>query len=396
MGLISYISTSIDTSMIGYVEDVFNNIADPIRALLNSMAVLALMFLALNHIFQFRPVNVAVYFSWFLRFILIYTIATFWVNFEGIYNIFIELPADYSKLLIKSSLMNIKTVSTDVLDPARITDSATAMDEFTHALTWISSKFLQDVSIFAIGDSIRNVFIGALILIIAAVFTAIATVVLAFAKIGFAVAMSLAPLAIVLMMMEQTKHYFDSWLRFLVGFVVLPILVSALMSIILYVAGDVLAQSGASAAHKDRFFAFIFILVAALVLLSQLPTMASTLASSSVAVVGASAASVRSLMNNTSQIQRMGMRARDSFGVANGARKAGATPFGIAKSAISGFRQSAGLRQARRDDRLAERIQGAGGEKKAPRRYHEGSDSPSARYASRGGDTPEQQNLNRS
>lgn len=396
MGLISYISTSIDTTMIGYVEDVFNNIAGPIRVLLNSMAVLALMFLALNHILQFKTVSLAVYFSWFLRFILIYTIATFWVNFEGIYNIFVELPEDYSKLLIKSSMMNIRTISTDVLDPARITDSATAMDEFTHALTWISSKFLQDVSIFNIGESIKNVFIGALILIIAGVFTAIAAVVLAFAKIGFAVAMSLAPLAIVLMMMEQTKHYFDSWLRFLVGFVVLPILVSALMSIILYVAGEVLASSGASVAHKDRFFAFVFMLVAALVLLSQLPTLASTLASSSVAVVGASAANARNLMNNASKIHRLGQRARDSAGVAINAHKAGASPFGIAKSAISGFRQSAMLRQARRDDRLADRIQGAGGEKKAPRRYFESSGSPSDRHASSSNDTPEMQNLNRS
>lgn len=392
MGLITYISTSIDQTMIGYVEDVFNNIAAPMRILLNSMAILALLFLALNHILQFKTVSMAVYFSWFLRFILIYSVGTFWVNFEGIYNIFVELPSDYSTLLIKSSLSNIKTISTEILDPARIKDSATAMDEFTHALTWISSKYLSDVSIFDIGGSIKNVFLGALILIIAGIFTAIAAVVLAFAKIGFAVAMCLAPLAIVLLMMEQTKQYFDSWLRFLVGFVVLPILVTALMSIILYVAGEILASSGASAEHKDRFFAFIFIMAAALILLSQLPTMASTLASSSVAVVGASAASARSMMRNSSRLHSLGQRARDGVGVANSARKAGASPSGIAMSAISGFRQSAGLRQARRDDRLADRIKGAGGEKKAPRRYHEGSSSAQAPSRS---DTPEQQNLNR-
>jgi type IV secretion system protein VirB6 len=61
-------------------------------------------------------------------------------------------------------------------------------------------------------------------------------------------------------------------------------------------------------------------------------------------------------------------------------------------SAISGFRQSAGLRQARRDDRLADRMKGTGGEKKAPRRHHEGN---SAARTPASTDTPEQQNLNR-
>lgn len=376
MGLISQISQAIDSTLIGYVEDIFNSIASPMRALLNSMAVLALMFIALNHILQFKVVSMAVYFSWFLRFILIYTFATFWVNFEGIYNIFVELPNDYSKLLIKTSLMNVKTISTDVLDPAKVTDTASAIDEFTHALTWISSKFLQDVSIFNIGNSIKNVFIGALILIIAAIFTAIAAVVLTFAKIGFAVAMSLAPLAIILLMMEQTKQFFDSWLRFLVGFVVLPILVTALMSIILYVAGEILASSGASGEHKDRFFAFIFIMAAALVMLSQLPTMAHALSSSSVAVVGASAASAAKIMNNASTTYKLGQRVRGGAEVANATRKTGASPAVIFKSAISGFRQSAGEREKRRDARMADRMPGV-----------------PARHAA--GGSPEQQNLNR-
>lgn len=395
MGLVSTITHGIDTTLIGYVEDIFNNIASPMRVLLNSMAVLALMFIALNHILQFKTVSMAVYFAWFLRFILIYSIATFWVNFEGIYNIFVELPEDYSKLLIISALKNVKTLSVDVLDPSKITDSASAIDEFTHALTWISGKFMGDVSIFHIGKSIKNVFIGALILIIAAIFTAIAAVVLAFAKIGFAVAMSLAPLAIVLLMMEQTKHFFDSWLRFLVGFVVLPILVTSLMSIILYVAGDILAASGASSKHKDEFFAFVFIMAAALVMLSQLPTMAATLASSSVAVVGASAASARSLMNNASKTYNLGQRARDAGGVASSARSAGAGKVRTAVSAISGFRQSAALRQARRDDRLAGRIKGPSGDKVAPRRYHSNTGGSASDGGGGDGDSAEQQNFNR-
>ncbi len=415
MGLVEQLGTTIDTSLVDYAQTVFTGVSAPIRLLLNSMALLGLMFVALNHILQFRSVNYSIYFHWLLRYLLIYAFATMWVNFQGIYNIFMEVPNDYSALMLKAVSLHISMAGTaigaNMIDPSLIHDTYSAMDEFGHCIVWVAYDFLRDTTISDVGKSIENVFLGALVLIIGGIFLAACSIIVIVAKVGFAVAVSLAPLAIIMLMMEQTKHHFESWLRFTIGFVVVPLLTAALMTVVLYVAGEVLAASGYTAQDKDKIFGFLFIMIAALVLLFQLPTMASTLASASVAAVGAGAAfaaksmitrNAMSMYSKAATTYRMGQRARDVAGVARSAHKAGASPIGAAWAGISGFRQSAAMRNDRRDRRMAARMAGPEGQNtSAPRRYqgNSGGGSSGDSTGSGGGsgstESPEQQNLNR-
>lgn len=173
-------------------------------------------------------------------------------------------------------------------------------------------------------------------------------------------------------MMDQTKQHFENWMRFAIGFVIIPLLTSALMALLLHVAADTLATSGASSLDKEKFFGFVFMMVAALVLLAHIPTMAGTLAASSVAVVGSSLASSQRMMNGVNRLNRAakspmgaakraysaGQRLRDAAGIASAARKDGVSRPRAAWAAISGMRQSAMARQSRRDDRMTGRMPG--------------------------------------
>ncbi|MCJ9719981.1 type IV secretion system protein [Agrobacterium sp. SHOUNA12C] len=402
MGLVEQIGTTIDTSLVDYAQTVFTGVSGPITLLLNSMALIGLMFIALNHILQFSSVNYSMYFHWLLRYLLVYAFATMWANFQGIYTIFMEVPNDYSALMLKAVALHISmagtAIGTNMIDPSLIHDTYSAMDEFGHCIVWIAYDFLRDTSLSNIGKSIENVFLGALILCIGGFFLAACSIIIIVAKVGFAVAISLAPLAIIMLMMEQTKHHFESWLRFTIGFVVVPLLTAALMAVVLYVAGEVLAGSGYTAHDKDKIFGFLFIMIAALVLLFQLPTMASTLASASVAAVGGGAA-VRaySMTKNTmSSAYSKGQRGRDAVGVMRQARKSGASIGQSVNSGFSAFRQSAAMRNDRRDRRLAGRISGPENKStSAPRRYQGSGGGASGGSSGGGQDTPEQQNLNR-
>lgn len=379
MGIISDIAHTIDTTLIDYVQTVYDSVAEPIRILLGAVALVALLFIAVNHVIQFRPVNYSMYLQWGLRYILIYAFATMWVNFQGIYTLLMEVPNDYATLMLRSVALTIQTVDTRVLDPARITDVYSAMDEFAHAIIWIAHEFLRDISIFHIGKSLRNIFTGALILIIGGIFTAASAIIILIGKIGFALAISLAPLAIIMLMTPQTKQHFESWTRFTIGFVVIPLLTSGLMTIVLFVASQVLATSGASTGDKTLYFGFLFIMIAALVLLYMLPTMASTLASASVAAVGAGATFAAASMARGAARSAMsgGQRLRDGASAAKQARSAGASPVKAASSAINAMRQSAHIRQQRRDDRLAKRIVGQKQMKSDGRGAASGGDSSS-------------------
>jgi type IV secretion system protein VirB6 len=390
MGLIEQVGTSIDTSLVNYVQTIYIGVYGPIATLLNSMAVLALMFMAVNHLIQFRAINYSIYLHWFLRYIILYFIVTMWMYFQDIYNLFVQIPGDYAALMVKAVASGMKIsmagtkIGANIIDPSRITDVYSGMDEFGHAMVWIAKDFIRDTSINNIGRSLRNVFLGVLILATGGFFLAAGAIIILVAKVGFMVAISLAPLATVMLMMDQTKHHFESWVRFAVGFAVVPLLTTALMTVVLYLAGQVLAQSGYTVNNKYAIFDFMFIMIAALVLLFQLPTMASTLASASVAAVGGGAAmaaksmvtnkissAAKTVMGGGKSLYHGGQRLRDMAGLAIDARKAGASPGRQVLAAISGFRQSAVMRNARRDERLAGRLRGPQSERKsAPNRYY--------------------------
>ncbi|CDX20942.1 putative transmembrane conjugal transfer protein [Mesorhizobium plurifarium] len=313
------------------------------------MALVALLFIAINHLIQFRTISYSVYLHWALRYILIYSFATMWANFEGVYSMLIDVPNNYAGIMMHAAKTQINSVDPDLLDPERISDTASAMDEFAHAVMNLSGRYINDFSIWHVGRSLRSVFIGVLFIIVGGFFTAACAIIVMIAKIGFAVSISLAPLAIIMLMMPQTSQYFESWSRFTVGFLVLPLLNSTLMGIVLYTAADVYVAS------RSNDFAFIFIIMAATVLLFMIPTMASSLASVSVAAVGAGAVSAAASMAKSAPMKVHGgsQRLLDGVSVASAAREAGASPTAAAWSAISAMRQSAFIRRQRRDERLA-------------------------------------------
>jgi type IV secretion system protein VirB6 len=352
MGVISQLSHKIDDILVDYVQTVFEAGSGPITTLLDSLAIVALLFTALNQILQFRAVNYSVYLQWCLRYTLIYAYATIWGNFKGVYSLLVDVPGDYANLMLHGVVFATTTHNPDVMDPKRISDTYTAMDEFAHAIFHYASAFFSHLSWLHLARSIRNVGEGLVCVIIGCFFTAASAIIVLVGKVGFAVSISLAPLAITMLMLPQTKQYFESWTRFSVGFVMIPLLTTSLMTVVLSTADSLLA--------KDDAFAFFSIMIAATVLLYMIPTMASNLAAASVAAVGASAAvSMGSMVSRTWRSTRAGAeRLRDGASVAGAAVGAGASPAGAAWSVINGMCQSSHTRRQRRDERLARRIIG--------------------------------------
>ncbi|MGX5805879.1 type IV secretion system protein [Bradyrhizobium sp. Arg314] len=391
MGIISTIAHTIDGALVNYAETIFVGVAAPIRKLLSGVALIALLFTALNHITQFRPVNYSIYLLWGGRYILIYSFATMWVNFHGIYTILVEVPGDYTAIMLRVAAKQIPTNNKNVIDPDRITDTYSAMDQFTHAILTISEGYLSDIPIFKVGKALRNIFMGGLILVIGAFFTAACAISVLIAKVGFAVAISLAPLAIIMLMMPQTRQHFESWTRFTMGFVIIPLLTSALMTVVLYVAAQILA-------NDEGGFEFPIIMIAVTVLLFMLPTMASTLASASVAAVGAGAVgSVAAMAKGAHNKVRASNRwLADGVMAASTARGAGASVGGAAMSAVRSMHQSAHVRRQRWDDFLARGMIGHSSPKSDGRgAAAESSSGGASRSNANGALSPEQTNLYR-
>jgi len=364
--MISYLTQMMQTAMMQYLELVFTAVSAPLGVLLKSVALIAVLFIALNHIMQFRPINYSVYLMWGVRYMLIYTFALVWANFNGIYTLITEIPDHYAALLVKAVAGNFAVVThrTDILDPGRITDQYTAMDEFSHALFWMAGDFFRDTSITNLGLTFKNIGLGILMGIVGGIWTAVATIIVMIAQIGFMMALSLAPLAICMLMMEQTRQYFEAWSRFVLSFLVIPLLLAALTSIVLYFASMLLVSSHAGSNHKEAYLMFACIMVAAFVLLWKLPEMGQTISGSAIgaAGVGLGRAAASLASSGSAKMAFNGARRlRDGAHVASAARKSGASPGRVMWATVNGMRQSAIARQNRRDDRLSGRTRGLGG-----------------------------------
>ncbi|KSV63168.1 hypothetical protein N183_36180 [Sinorhizobium sp. Sb3] len=357
MGIIQSLGTAIDDATSDYLQAVFSAVAEPVQSLMTVIGIVTLLFIALNHVLQARNIEWTRYLNWGVTYILIVSFSTVWSNFSPIYDALTGITQGYSNLVIEAVAKEVETLRADILDPAAITGAGeaktyAAMDEFGHAIVWIAGDFFRDTSISDLGKTFRNVFSGVLVLLVGGIFIAACAVIVLIAKVGIILSISLAPLGLMMFMWEKTRGYFQGWVSLMVGFAVIPLLLGGLMAIVLYFAAHILATSGASSLEKDKFFGFIFVMIAALVLLFHIPTMAQTLAQASVAVGGGSVGRrMTSFAGRVSGFetvkkyleavpQRVGGQLLDprkhahGIGAAYGAIRAGATP---KQAALTGF-----------------------------------------------------------
>ncbi|OCP23566.1 MULTISPECIES: type IV secretion system protein [unclassified Ensifer] len=360
--MIAYLVGLVDKTLLAYLETVFGYISGPLGTLLQATALVALLFIAVNHVLQFKQVSYADYLTWGIRYVLISMFALVWGNFSAIYDVITQTPGDYSALLVKGVAAKFVTHRADILDVSTITDEYTAMDAFTYALFWMARDFFRDTSIWDIGMSLKNIGLGILMGIIGAIWTAVCAIVIMMAKIGLMMALSLAPLAICMLMLEQTRQYFEAWSRFVFSFLVIPLLLASLTSIVLYVASSLLVESNAGSNNKEAYLMFAVIMIAAFVLIWKLPEMGQAIAGSAIGAAGVgmgramTSMALRSPKTVASSLSSAGGRVRDGYQVGSAARKGGASTAQSVWGAISAMRQSKMARVNRRDDRRAQRF----------------------------------------
>ncbi|SDO11247.1 type IV secretion system protein [Ensifer sp. YR511] len=358
--------------LLPYLENLFDYVAYPMGIVLKTVALVAVLFIAVNQVLQFKHVNFSEYLLWGIRYILIASFAFVWGNFEAIYRVITETPHDYGALMTQSVLVNYAVHRKDMLDPTRINDAYDALDAIGGTLFWMAEDFFADTAWNDLPMSIKNIGLGILFGIIGAIWIAVCAIITLIADIGLIMALGLAPLAICMLMMEQTKQYFEAWSRFVLSFLIIPLLLAALSSILLYAACEILLVTKAGSEAKETYLIFAVIVIASFVLLWRLPEMGQAISGSAIGAAGTSLA--RSIPGRgrsaASTVRSVGRRVRDGAQVANAANKAGASPGRILWATISGMRQSAIARQNRRDDRLAGRTKGSAGNDsgKAPRR----------------------------
>jgi len=196
-------------------------------------------------------------------------------------------------------------------------------------------------------------FIGLLIYVIGAFYLVAAIVILLIAKVGFTIFGALGPLAIAMLLFPQTRQYFESWFKIIVGYAVIPLIFSALLSFLIFMITDLFGNL--HALQLSDIIGFILSFLAATFFTFQIPQLASSLSATTVAAVGAGVAVAIGKMA-TGTITGDLSRAKAGVIAAGGAAMAGGSSGQIAYSAFNAMRQSAHARQIRSDERRGSRM----------------------------------------
>ncbi|MEO1143558.1 MAG: type IV secretion system protein, partial [Pseudomonadota bacterium] len=251
----------IDFAVGNYAQSVFIGVGGSVRGVIVTAGLVGLPLLAFNAIMQFHPIKMGQFVTWGIRYVIILAVATSWAQFQPIYRILTEVPNSYGGALLSATGFGVPTTG----------GLNAAMDEMVTSIYAYSDRANEESGILSIGLA------GFALWLLGSLMACVAIIISAIAKIGLAMAISLAPIAIVSMMFRATKQFFESWSRFTLGFALIPLVLAGVMGAVLSVASNLLGSAD-NATDLSEGAGFIIVVLAAIFMMYQIPTLVSGLA----------------------------------------------------------------------------------------------------------------------
>lgn len=259
---------AIDTAVGDYAETVFTDLAGPMTTTIQIMGIAALASMGLNAILQFSDFRVTEYLRWSVRFVVILSVATTWAQFAPIYEILTNTPG---------------AIGAELLGATNAPNLNVALDEMVTQVFAFSDQATEESSWFSVDlTAVLLIFLGAIM-------AGVAILVSAVAKVGLALAVSIAPVFIATLLWRATSDLFSTWARFTIGFALIPLVLAGAMGAILAVGQQLTAQAQ-QASTISGAASFIIVVFIAIILMLQVPTMVNGLAGSIVATASAAQA----------------------------------------------------------------------------------------------------------
>jgi type IV secretion system protein VirB6 len=253
--------TKIDVAVATYAQNVFVDIGGPIGTTIRVAGLVSLAFLAINVIMQWAPLRVTDFAKWSVRYLIILAVATSWSQFLPFYDMLTNVPS---------------SIGAELLDVASAPTLNEALDQMVTSIFDFSDRAADESGFFSIS------LLSIVLAIVGSLMACVAILVAAIAKIGLAMAVSLAPIFIGTLLFRGTSDLFSSWAKFTLGFALIPLVLAGVMGAIVGIGGAMIAEIDAAVTLTDAA-GFLIVALAAIFLMSQVPTMVNGLAGTVVA-----------------------------------------------------------------------------------------------------------------
>lgn len=308
----------IDSAIASYAQNVFVNFGSSVSLMLQAMGLVGLAFIAINSLYQVVPIRLSEYLKWSVRYVVIFAVATSWSQFLPFYKIVTDTPS---------------AIGAQLLSVTDAPDLNTALDKMVTGLFDFSETTQKEASLF--GISLTAVLIWA----VGALLACATIIVTGLGKIGLAMAVSLAPVFIPALMFNATRNLFEGWVKFVLGFALIPVVSAGVMGAIVGIGQGLVSQAG-GATTLNQAAGFLIVGLAAVFLMMKVPDMVGGLAGTIVAAANG----INEMRQAGGTAQNVGRRATESAAprVAQAASAVGA-----ARSAIPGGRVAAAMQDIR-------------------------------------------------
>ena len=300
----------IDGAVATYAQSVFVDFGEPVSTTIRLGGLVALVLLAINVIMQWAPLRVTDFAKWSVRYLIILAVATSWSQFLPFYDMLTNVPSSIGAALLEAS-------SDTTLNGA--------LDEMVTSIFDFSDRAADESGFFSIS------MLSILLAIVGALMACVAILVSGIAKIGLAMAVSLAPIFIATLLFRGTSDLFNSWAKFTLGFALIPMVLAGVMGVIIGIGTSLIDQIDSAFTLTDAA-PFLIVAMAAIFLMSQVPTMVNGLAGT----VVATASGVREARQMAGGVAMAGGGAKAIARAAHPAIAAAASAVGAARAAEGG------------------------------------------------------------
>ena len=260
MAIVTWMVESSDSFLDGIAETTFGSLIGAAGTLGAIMASLAVVLVAVNALMQFRSVDAGQSIALMVKLAIISILALNWSQFN--------LITDAVESAINAIAGQI--IGSVGGDPGvGALDFAGRFDEFLDYQTLISNTAIENMN--WVGGGVWGV-VSAFLLGITA---ALAGAVIVFAKIMLTVYIGIAPIMLLLLIFKVTNDYFQNWLSGLISYMLYPLVMAAIFSIVFGLTGGIIQRMGNIAAATSigqllPFIVMIFLTIFGVILVPMI------------------------------------------------------------------------------------------------------------------------------
>ncbi|MFK5977543.1 MAG: type IV secretion system protein [Rhizobiaceae bacterium] len=262
MGIVSSLMEKIDLGVTATVESSFGAVGTALEPFLLGFGAIFLILYAYSVMNDRQNFAFSDFALQIIKIIIIINLFRSWAFFDQIYQLLSNGGAQIGGFFLQAA-----TGSSD-----------TIYVQFDNLITFIlniASTAASKGGTFNLMPAIIGAFVG----ILAAFLAAAAVVIMAVAKIGLGVAISLAPIVILTLYFKGTSGFFEKWIAWGVTFALVPIIVAGILGLVIVAAnGEATSANNGVTDTIGGAMGIVTIVCSAIYFLLQVPEYAGQLA----------------------------------------------------------------------------------------------------------------------